>query len=260
MVRFDQQRLELRTSPFIAAGRKRTERIAVIALPSRDDVAALRLALLDKILTRHFQRGLDRFRSATDEVDVIDALRRRLDQPIGQFFGNLGREKGGVRIRNRIELLVKRRYDIRMPMPQAGHCRAAGGIDITGAALVEQFDALAADGHGQFRIGGTMKDMGHDDFLLPLGLRCVFSAARCPSECRSEANASSPPRPAITAPRTSATAKAGDMAWKNDGLSVGTTMTSCAIWASGATSLSVIATTAIPCLTAYSASSTVRRV
>ena len=82
--------------------------------------------------------------------------------------------------------------------------------------LASQKDALlaafAADGNRHFGVGGAMKDVGHDGFLLFLDLRWVLSAARCPSECRSEASAASPPRPAMIAPSTSATAKAGDIA------------------------------------------------
>ena len=87
MVGFDQQRAELGAAPFVAAGRQCAQRVAVIALPPRDDVPALRLALLDEILPRHFQRRLDRFRSAADEIDVIDACGRVLDQAIGQILG-----------------------------------------------------------------------------------------------------------------------------------------------------------------------------
>ena len=75
-MRLDQQRAELRAAPFVAAGRERAERVAVIALAAGDDVAPLRLARLDEILPRHLERRLDRFRAAGDEIGVADALRR----------------------------------------------------------------------------------------------------------------------------------------------------------------------------------------
>ncbi len=212
MVGFDQQRAKLRATPFVAAGRKRAQRIAVIALAARDDVPALRLALLDEILTRHFQRGLDRFRSAADEIDVIDTFRRGLDQPIGELFGDFGREEAGMGIGELVELLMQGGDHIRVAVAKAGHRGAARGVDVAFAGLIEQFDALATDGDGHFGVGGAMKNMGHDGFLVCLDLRWVLRAARCPSECRSEASAASPPRPAMMAPRTSATAKAGDIA------------------------------------------------
>ena len=70
VVGLDQQRLELRAPPSVAADRERAERIAVIALAPRDDVAALRLADLDKILARHLERRLDRLRAAADQIDM----------------------------------------------------------------------------------------------------------------------------------------------------------------------------------------------
>ena len=60
----DQQRLERRSPPCVAAVGQRPERVAVIALPARDDAPALRLAHFDGILSRHLERGFDGFRSA----------------------------------------------------------------------------------------------------------------------------------------------------------------------------------------------------
>ena len=57
-------------SPGVAAGGQRPKRIAVIALAARDEVLALRLAALDKILPRQLDAGFDRFRSAADEVGI----------------------------------------------------------------------------------------------------------------------------------------------------------------------------------------------
>ncbi len=57
----DEQRRKLRAPPGIAPDRQRAQRIAVIALPPRDDVAALRLADFDEILARHLQRRFHRF-------------------------------------------------------------------------------------------------------------------------------------------------------------------------------------------------------
>ena len=212
MMGFDQQGAELRAAPFVAAGRQRPQRIAVIALTARDDVPPLRLALLDEILPRHFQRRLDRLRSAADEIDVVDPFGRGLDEAVGELFGDFGREETRVCVGKLVELLVKGSNHVGMAVAETGHRRAAGRIDVALAVLVEQFDALAADGDGHLGVGGAVKNMGHDDFLLGLDLRWVLSAARCPSECRSEASAASPPRPAMIAPRTSATAKAGDIA------------------------------------------------
>src|SRR3546814_17229396 len=45
VMRLDQQRPELRAAPLVAAGSQRAQLVAVIALPARNDVAALRLAI-----------------------------------------------------------------------------------------------------------------------------------------------------------------------------------------------------------------------
>ena len=52
----DQQRCELLAAPFVAADGQGTQRVAVIALPARDEVPALRLALLHEVLPRHLER------------------------------------------------------------------------------------------------------------------------------------------------------------------------------------------------------------
>src|SRR5262249_50285455 len=60
----DQKGGKLLALPLSAADRERTERDAVIALASRDDVSPLRLAAFDEILAREFERGLDRLGAA----------------------------------------------------------------------------------------------------------------------------------------------------------------------------------------------------
>ena len=72
-MRLDQQRRECSALPFAAADRERAERDAVIALPARDEMSALRLAALDEILPRQLQRRLDRLRAAADKEDVAEA-------------------------------------------------------------------------------------------------------------------------------------------------------------------------------------------
>src|SRR5262249_10254069 len=93
VMRFDQKRSELLALPLSAPDRERTERDAMIALASRDDVSPLRLAAFDEILAREFERGLDRLRAAADEKDVTDALRGVSDEIVGQRLRNLRREE-----------------------------------------------------------------------------------------------------------------------------------------------------------------------
>ncbi len=104
----DQQGLELAPPPFVAADRERTERVAVIALATRNEMRALRLADLDEVLARHLQRRLDRFRPAADEVRVAHAGRRRADQLVRKRFRGLGREEARVRVGEPVDLRVHR--------------------------------------------------------------------------------------------------------------------------------------------------------
>ncbi len=171
MMGFDQQRLELGAAPFVAAGRQRAQGVAVIALTPRDDVPAPGLTLLHKILTGHFEGRLDRLRSATHQIDMVETRRGILDQTIRQLLGDIGREEPGMRIGNRIELLVESRQDIGMSMAEAGYRGAPRCIDIARTVAVEQFNAFAADGNGHHGIGRAVKNMGHDDFLPPLGFK-----------------------------------------------------------------------------------------
>ena len=113
---FDQQRRELPALPLAAADRERAQRVAVIALTPRDQEAALRLAALDEILPRQLQRRLDRLRSAADEEDVAEAVRRVRDQVVGKLFGHLRGEEAGMGIGELVELGVHRRDDIGMRM------------------------------------------------------------------------------------------------------------------------------------------------
>ena len=161
MMRLDQERAELLALPFPAADRERAERAAVIALAACDDVPPLRLAAFDEILARELERGLDRLRAAADEKNVTDPLRGVGDEIVGQFLGNLGREEAGMRVSEPVELLTHRRQHVRMRMPQAGHRRAARGVDVLLARGVADDDALAARGDRIGMADLAMKDTGH---------------------------------------------------------------------------------------------------
>src|SRR5215469_13798360 len=130
MMRFDQKRSELPALPLSAPDRERTERDAMIALASRDDVSPLRLAAFDEILAREFERGLDRLRPAADEKDMADARRGVSDEVVGQCLSHLCCEEARMRICKPVELLAHRRQHIRMRMAHTGHRRAARGVDV----------------------------------------------------------------------------------------------------------------------------------
>jgi hypothetical protein len=75
----DEQGLELGAPPGVAPDRQSAQRIAVIALAPRNDMAALRLADLNTLLARHLERRLDRFGTAADQIDMAQSGRGVLD-------------------------------------------------------------------------------------------------------------------------------------------------------------------------------------
>ena len=232
----DQQRRERRAPPGIAAGGERAQRIAVIALAAGDDVAPPGLAALGEVLPRHLERRLDRLRAAADEIDVAQPRRSILDQPVGQLLGHLGGEEAGVRIGELVELLVQGGRHRGMAVAEARHRRTARGVDVALARLVDELDALAADGDGQGAGDLAMQDVGHDLSFGPRRGKWTPKAASCASVRVSASSAFWPERPATRAARISATASSGVMVWKKDGLSVATGMIDTAICARGETS------------------------
>jgi hypothetical protein len=167
MVRLDQQRSELLTLPFPAAGRQRAERAAVIALAARDDVSPMRLPKLDEVLARELEGSLDRFRPAADEEDAAHA-RRRVGAEIGsELLRDRGGEEAGMRIGQSIELLAHGRQNIRVRMPEAGHRGPAGSVDVLVAGSVADDHAAAGCGHGIGMPDLAMQYMGHDRDLPP---------------------------------------------------------------------------------------------
>jgi hypothetical protein len=145
----DQQRCELRPPPGIAAHGQRPQRVAMVALAPRDEVAALRLADLDEVLARHLQRGLDGLGAAADEVGVADADRRVRHQVVRQRLGHLGGEEAGVRIGHPVDLGVHGLQHVRMAVTEAGHRRAAGGVDVLATLVVGDDAAPGRDGTRQ---------------------------------------------------------------------------------------------------------------
>src|SRR5450759_3331310 len=131
MLELRQQRLEGFAPPAVAAGSERAQGIAVIALPAADDVAALGLSDLQKVLPRHLERSLDSFRAARVEVHTFDAGRRVIDDGIGERLGDLGGKKRRMRVSELVELALDRRGDTRMTVAKARHGRTAGRIEVT---------------------------------------------------------------------------------------------------------------------------------
>ena len=170
----DQQRLEGRAPPGVAAGRERAERVAVIALPPRDDVPALRLADLDEILPRHLERRLDRLRAAADEIGVSEPGGRVGDEAVGEPFGDLGGEEAAMGIGELVELAMQRRAARR-----DGHGRGRTPPrrrrrrDSACRRAVDEFDAVAGDRARRRHIGVSVEETAQ-------GIRASFEAGQPP--------------------------------------------------------------------------------
>ena len=89
-----------------------------VTFERRFDVAPLRLAGLDVVLSRHFQRRLHRLGPAGDEVGVIERSGRQVGEPLAQSLGRLGGEKGGVGIGELVDLGMDRGGDGGWPCPR----------------------------------------------------------------------------------------------------------------------------------------------
>ena len=172
----NQQRLERRTIPFAPRHGKCTQRVAVITLAACNEMLSLRLANVDKILSRHFQCCFDRFRSIANKIGVADACRRTRHQRLGERLGDLGGKETAVRIREFFQLRAHRRQYVRVAVAEARDRCAAGSIDILAPVAVVKIDTLAAYGHGQVDGGVALEDSGHGVPVCRLFYDPIFSA------------------------------------------------------------------------------------
>ena len=161
MVRVDQERLELGAAPFVAAGGEGAEGVAVVALPPGDDMASGGLALFDEVLAGHLEGRLHRLGAAAHEVGVRNAGRGAANEVIGETLGNLGREEPRVGVGEAVDLGMDCGHHVGMTMAEAGHGRAAGGVEIDATGSVDELDPAAGHGDGQGAGDLAMKEMGH---------------------------------------------------------------------------------------------------
>ncbi len=88
MAPLGEQRLIGRTPADIAADRHRTERAAVVALATRDNAEAFRIATLEPVLARELDRCFGRLGATRSEVDATAIAEIRWGEP-KQSFGEL---------------------------------------------------------------------------------------------------------------------------------------------------------------------------
>jgi hypothetical protein len=140
------QHRRIRRAPSRIAGeRQRAEGIAVVALPSRDEMHAVRFADLEIVLPCQLQGRFGRFRAARNEAGRSQPAGGMANQNVRQFLGRLRGEEAVVRIGQRFGLLPDRVHHTRVAMPQAGYRRAARCVDVLPAGMVG--DDHAFGGH-----------------------------------------------------------------------------------------------------------------
>lgn len=161
VVGFEQERFELCPPPLISACRKRAQRIAVIALATRDDVATLRLTPFVKILPRHFEGGFGCLRSAGHVIHTVQIARRKCGQPVCQDLRRLGCVKRRVCEGDPVELVDDCLLDIGVGMPKARYGGTAARIEIFVAVGVVDIHSVPVGNDGQHRFWKSVKHMIH---------------------------------------------------------------------------------------------------
>ncbi|MCY1517061.1 hypothetical protein D9M68_517280 [compost metagenome] len=154
-----QQRQERFPAPGVAADRQCAQRIAVVALPTRNHMPALGLSNFDKVLPRQLQCSLDRLGAARDEIHMIQVARRSGGKQARQILRRLRRKKRSVRVGQLPYLFLDRPDHPGVPMPQARNRGAAGSINVALAVAVYQFHALTGHRGGQVNFWIAMKNM-----------------------------------------------------------------------------------------------------
>ena len=117
---------------------------AVVAGAEGDDAVLVGAAALDPVLARQFQRGLDRLRPTTEEVQPGQVARERLGQLVREILDRAVGEHRAREIAILPALLGDRIGDLGVRVADVGDVRAADGIEVALAALVDEPAPLAA--------------------------------------------------------------------------------------------------------------------
>ena len=144
----DEPRLERCLVRLARRGGKREQRAAVIAGTQGDDAVLARLPALDPVLSGELQCGFDRLGAATKEVELREIAWERVGDLVGQVFDRPVREHRARQVAELPALLGDRIGDLGIGVAEVRDVRAADGVEVTLAALVDQPASLAADDFG----------------------------------------------------------------------------------------------------------------
>ena len=145
----------------IAAGGQRAERVAMVALPPRDEARALWLAAFHVILPRHLQRGLRRLRARRTEIHMREPARLVPQHQIGQLFRRFAGIERGVGVADLRRLRAHRLQHARMAVAEAGDGRAAGSVDDGLSVGITNENALARQRERRGLAQVALDEAGH---------------------------------------------------------------------------------------------------
>ena len=140
-------------------GRQGSQGGSVIAGPTGDDLVFLALAPPEVVEPGQFQRGLDSFRAARDEVGVVQAARRLFRQPSGEFGRHGIGEMGGEDERQLPGLVRHDPGDAAASVSENDVAGSRGAVDVAFAGVVVDVDPLASL-HHRIVIGGVLEQQG----------------------------------------------------------------------------------------------------
>ena len=116
----------------------------VVGVLAGDHLAAALLAHRLLPLDRHLPGGLDRFRTAGSEVDLVHPFGGQRGDLLGQFDRRRMGDRPVGRVGQLLHLLVGGRADlVAIRMAERGAVKAGKTVDVTGALVIEDVDSLA---------------------------------------------------------------------------------------------------------------------
>src|SRR5256885_4035171 len=123
-------------------GREGQQGVPVIGRVERDDTMLAGLAGLDPVLPGELQGGLDRFRAAGEEIELVELARERGGELAGELLHRAVGERGGRDVAELARLARQRLRDLRIRVTEIRDVGAAHGVEVALPLLVVQPAAL----------------------------------------------------------------------------------------------------------------------
>ena len=145
---------------------QRPQGVPVVAPPAADDDPATRVTPGQVVRPSELDGGLHRLRAAGHRVDGRIVERQQWSDGLRVGLDRLGRERGGMGVREPPGLVRHDQCDRLPAVPDVDDDRAAGGIEILAAGAVADRGAVALDG-GRGIGGAPLEDPAGTGFVHP---------------------------------------------------------------------------------------------